>query len=362
MLNNLNSTIITPLSPKNQKINEAKFIHNDFCNDISPEFLTTKNKSIKKYMNNSNVQQNNDTSNFLLFTPADIRQHNISVNSAFTENYKTVYETNTEVSNFTTTFNNTNQNSNIEKSYSADTSSSNDMTKNYNEYPVENNVYFKNYNSKVMNNTLLSNTTLNSQTNNLYKDLNSNGEISNTYLNYNLISNEYLYKNGNSNAIKNNKIFKNDNLMELEEKNLNNFNLNSNILNQNESNSLCSTLSSHFSNYQSSENLNMNPIPLSNITNTSSISITSTKGMESSLNLKRKLQNSDSDNNINDNYKNKKLRTTTESKVLVDKTFHLINKTNEPISIDNKYNTYATETKSISENVDISLKVINIKK
>ncbi|OUM65236.1 hypothetical protein PIROE2DRAFT_7776 [Piromyces sp. E2] len=371
MLNNLNSTIITPLSPKNQKDNESKFIHNDFCNDISPEFLNSKNKKIKKYIHNSTKQQNNnDTSNFLLFTPADIRQHNnISINSTYNEiDNKTSYGSNTDVSNFSTTtstYNDFNQNSNLNnKSYSVDTFSSNELIKNY-EYSIENNLYLKNFTDKTMNKTLINNNTLSSQTNTLFNNLNGNGELSNTFLNYNLLSTtDYLFKNGNNNTIKNDKIYKNvNNLLEFEEKNLNNFNLNSNIFNQKESNSICNTnsLSTLFSNYQSRDNLNLNSIPLSNITNTSTLGISninSTKGLDPSLTLKRKLPNTDSDDETNNIYQNKKLRTS-ENKVLEYKTIHLINKINEPTSIDNKlqYNNYAKENKStISENVDISLK------
>jgi len=351
MLNNLNTTIITPLSPKNQKLNESKFIHNDFCNDISPEFLNTKNKTIKKYAFNSNVQQNNDTSNFLLFTPADIRQtNNVSVNSTFTENYKTVYETNIsdmDISTFSTTstFNDHNPNSIVEnKSYIIDTSSSNNLSKSY-EYSMDNKVYFKGYNNNIMDNTLL-NSTLTSHNDNIFNGFNGNDELSTTLSNFNLISNENLYDNRNYN--------KDDNeLMDFEN---DNFNLNSKITHHTISNTISNidSKSSIFSNYQDFDNMNNNSIQLHNITNTSTSSINninSTEQVEPSLKHKRKFQNFDSDDSSHEIYKTKKIRVK-ENKILVDKTINLINKINEPTSMDNKlhYNNYKMENKNTSEN------------
>ncbi|ORX77048.1 hypothetical protein BCR32DRAFT_283551 [Anaeromyces robustus] len=383
MLNNLNSTIITPLSPKNQKKVDSKIIHNEYCNDISPEFLNTKNKTVKKYLHSTNIQ-NNDTSNFLLFTPADICHSNLSITNNLNEIIKPSFTTTTSSSDIDTTnfsstasilLNDNNSNTNFDnKSYSIDFSS-NDLPKNCNEISLENNDItnchlFNNNNKKnkanIINNMVNNNNNNNiiSQTSNLFNTLSNKkelDELSNPFYNYNLVSNNIMnicqIENENNSYLdntKDSKIFNveaNNKLLEFE-KNINDFDLNNNLLNSQYD---TKTLSSLFSNYQNQNNLNIsyannNNMIISNINNVNP----PIKNMENTLteNRKRKIEMinyrnvNESDENEalpisnelilnNKNIINihKKLKTTND---IINDTYHLINKINKSSFIDNK--------------------------
>jgi len=316
MLNNLNTSIITPLSPKKQKQYDSRFFQNEFPNEISPEFLNIKKKTIKKYIN-SNITPDNESSNFLLFTPADIR-HNNSIPETLNSTYNIV---NSDLDNPNYGLNSINNN----KSYSVDTSSSIETTN------IENNVYLKNNNNTNIINAMLNDSSIHSPSN-LFNAFNENP---NSYLNYNLIPNENSnIINTNINTIYN----KNDNLMELGR----NYNVNPNIINQ-------ETFKYQNNSYLSS--LYSNATGLSNVMNldisSSSININHTEEeVDNSMKRKRKIEIYEKDNNSANSINNSNpIKTTKKLKLnikfnTVDETCRLINRINEPSAIDNKLQFY----------------------
>jgi len=329
MLNNLNSTIITPLSPKNQKSINSKIINNEFYNEISPEFLS---KTTNEFISSKN--QNNDASNFLLFTPADIFHNNISVTATLPEAAKSVYSSTTS--------------SDIENSNFFNFSSRTDTINKTN----FNNSYNNSSLFDILNNNIESSSFENSNISiyNLYDDKKKRGnniEITDkeendlninlkNIINYNLIPNNMnnVYKSENNTIKLTENIFENDNKRII----------------SNNKNLLTSPLSSN----QNNLNKNSTVTAISNTSNYNNINNNSSFGstenvIDSSYNRKRKFESYENVNEMIESetfsFKNKLIEknnlTLVNKKIklknICKKTYQLLNKIDDSF-INNKLN------------------------
>jgi len=359
MRNNLNSTIITPLSPKNQKALNSKIINNEIYSEISPEFLN--NKATKKFISSNN--QSNDTSNFLLFTPADVFHNNISVTTTLPKAVKSIYSSTTsaeiENSNFFNfsssidTINKTNFNNNYNNSSLFDTFNNNIETSSFENSNISiYNLY--NNNKKRVNNIEITDKEEN--------DLNINTK---NITNYNLIPNnmnnvcksenntirltENIFEKGNKRIIAN----KINLLTSPLSSNQNNLNKNSPLSNNQNNLNKNSPLSNNQNNLNKNSplsinqnNLNKNStiITISNTINSNNIksnSIESTENsIDSSYNYKRKFESYENVNELIESetflFKNELIKE--NNLTLVNKRIKLKNISKESYQLINKFN------------------------
>ena len=333
MRNNLNSTIITPLSPKNQKALNSKIINNEIYSEISPEFLN--NKATNKFISSNN--QSNDTSNFLLFTPADVFHNNISVTTTLPKAVKSIYSSTTsaeiENSNFFNfsssidTINKTNFNNNYNNSSLFDTFNNNIETSSFENSNISiYNLY--NNNKKRVNNIEITDKEEN--------DLNINTK---NITNYNLIPNNM----NNVCKSENNTIRLTENIFEKGNKRIiaNKINLLTSPLSSNQNNL---NKNSPLSINQNNLNKNSTIITISNTINSNNIksnSIESTENsIDSSYNYKRKFESYENVNELIESetflFKNELIKE--NNLTLVNKRIKLKNISKESYQLINKFN------------------------